>query len=1678
MHLESQPEYARHDLEQQTLDLYESGQYNSAYQNLRESGGLDALQGSAGRALAGRLANVLGAPRYGASIHLRAWRQSPDAETLGFYVALEYARKYGPVQALKFLESIETEALSPKAFSDVASAKVYMLAALRDFEPAEDALSRAFDAVPARPWLYITKGTLLQCQDRPEEALEAYEQALQERPYYRPGVQSLAGQMVQLNRVDEARALLIDACDRLQCGLLHIQLAQLERELSMYELARGRLEAAMPLLLLYDRDRDSKKNYLGLAAMLAYDVGDLDESIRLSKEVDTKFHKTVVENLEQHRSTGRRVVLDVGFTLQHDVTCVPATLSTLCQFWNQPVEHLEIAEEICYDGTPAHAEREWLEEHGFFCREFTLDWDTSLALIDAGLPFTQTLTGYTMGHMQAVIGYDSRSGVLIYRDPNVRHSGEVLGKELLEHLRSTGPRGMVFVPEAQRSKVDALDLPDHQLWTLSHRISVALNAHRRDDAVKIYKELEEIEPDHRITTHSRARIAAYDGDLRKLDKLTDRLLEEFPKDQYQWSVKLSILRQLATRADRLKVLEELCDQPDCEMVYRHQLLDELLGIPNEREHVDYLLKRCMRANSIDAQTFTLLARQNWITGNRDESLGWYRYAACLETRADNRSMTYFHASCALNRSDEAIKMLRDRFQRFKTRDSGPARSLVEALDHLFKTKEALEVLREAVKARPDDGELRLFACQFLMRLGKLEKAQEQLESAKSKCHEADWLATAAQLAQQRGRLGQAYKYLDKSLQKSPLNVQTHRRTAEVLADWRGADVAAKHLTKYVKRFPRNSELRALLVEISSEIGVESAIEAAQAHLKLHPEDAWCWRELGYKYVEQRKWSEASLAAKEAEKNDPQAQELQLLKSMIAKGQGDDVRAREHCVKALRISVDYLAAMQELVRLCDSQEERQQLAKVILEEMKQQVIYGETLHTFRHFAARAFEADKALEIVKEAQAARPDLWQSSSAVVAQLVAMKRIEEAIKEAKSNAKKFPLLPVVWIDLANVYLASGNLRKEIEALGKALAINSRNGETLRNLAEAYRRAGKIDKEEQFLRRACESEPRDVTHRGALADCYWREGKRDVALDTIRKAIEQEPGYEWGWERLEDWSYVINEPDQLVEMTQTNVDARPESLIAWLQRAEILERFPEKSQERWNSIEQALKIDPRSTSAYEHQARFLATHGRFDEALAACEPEVFSDRQPLQLQSRAAIIEYQRGDRDAAIKRMRQVVKTDPHYAFAWSQLATWNQEIGDLDEALKCAKQLTQIAPYAPASWGYVAECLINSEKLDEAKKHLKRAVDLDSSYLYGGHTLIRLHVDEGRFDEALKMLGVISPHLTEYETAATESRLHALANREREAINALRSACQASAETNDHLMAAVDQLLMQGWAVQVKEVLRDTINQQLASPQAVSTLVEVLAREAKLSEIEALCESLDDTSVHWLEAVAAYLEVLGDAQTVDRINAFVAPKQQKIREHTNSWALVGSALQQSGQWQAAVDWMADWNARNDAQTHQLGPLALSLLSLGQAQEAIEVVNRTLSLPLANATDTLRVLGASAEVLLGNQESTARRLASVTPQYLSPFYASLYAMLRAASHGAVEVSRGSKWKDAWKDWQETEKQHSQTSNEELFETIRLHSRLLLIRQSGNAIRTWMATRACRKASVRLAEKAKSIRS
>jgi tetratricopeptide (TPR) repeat protein len=1666
-------------LEDDIRSLYEAGKYMTAYRRLEELGGLSALQGVAGEAIAGRLARNLGGDRYGSSLHLRAWRKMPDVEVLGFYIVLEIAKQRGAVEGLQFCESLPTAGLSETGHADLLTAKCQLLMALRDFARAEEAMDRASALAPDRPWMAVVRGHLLTAQDRPLEGLALHQRALATHPYFRPAVQSAADSLTQLNRVDEALALLTDAASHLESGAIYLQMSQLERDLERYESARERVRTAETLLPLADRDRGFRKGLAGMKALLACDLGEYDEAIELAKVADTPYLKGIAESLRENKDTGRRVLLNVGFTLQHEDTCVPATMATLTQYWDEPIEHTEIAQAICYDGTPAHAERAWLEKNGFYCREFTLTWDSARALIDAGIPFSQVLSGFRMGHMQAVIGYDSRKSVLLIRDPNVRSVSEYRANELLEAMRSSGPRGMAMVPLARRAELEAIPLPDVALWEQQYALAQCLDKHDRAGAAAACERMAALDAEHRLTTFARARLASYDGNRDMLRQCTDTLLAEFPTDQNQWAYKLSLLRENGTREQRLKVLSELSDKKDCETVFVQQYVDELMEDPATRGEAAYRLKRRLRRGDGDGQTLSLKARLLWMENRREEALAWFRYAACADGKDESRAMTYFFAARAVNRTDEVLAMIRDRFQRFRTRSGAPGRSLADALDQLCQPHKAVTVLEMALEARPVDGELKLFAADFFARIGRDEDARRQLVEAQPLCRAIDWQTASARLAVQQDRLEDAWTHIESSLAGDPLDITTHVLATQVLGDLRGPAAAVEHLRGYVARFPENRFLRTVLIEAVHPLGPETIEAETRAFLELHPQDAWGWRELGLCLGNLRSWQEAHKAAKRAHELEPTSEVTQVLLGMIYRGVGKLDKAREFFHKGIQLSADSVFAINELMKLCDTQEERRQELTRVFAELKRQVVNGQSLHAVREHAAATLTPAETLRLLLEARQSRSDLWQTWSVVVRQLLAMERHDDALKAASSGASRFPLLPVMLLDLADVYRVMGDGGKERAAINRALAVNSRDGATLRRSAEAHERAGDAIQEGEALERACQSEPRDVTHRGALADFFWRQGRRDEALATMREAVEREPMYEWGWRQYAGWSRVMGEPKGVVALADAITATHTTSPARWLQRARVLAPFPEHYNDCLQALERAIKLDPRNVDAHELRAITLAENGDFDAALKACQPAVFAARQPLQLASRAAIVLRQRGKVDEAVVAMRNVVEQDPKYAFAWAQLTEWHDAAGDAEESLECAKRLRDAAPDSATSWGYVAGALLATGEGQEARRHLQKAIAIDSSYAWAGLTLIQLDVEDEKFNDAIKTLQTIGPHLAEDERHARHVELACLAGRPKESLEMFRALCRGRVNGFDQLEAAMNSLLKRGQTNQTREIVLTELEREGHSPLLAAAAAELAAREADFGALDELFDWLAP-GVDWDAGMAAFVRALGEAQATAKLCDVLRSHGERLRANGGTWAAVGLALARCGLADDCRQWMRDWRDRPETDGRALAALVESLVTAEEIDEAAAVVAHGDTLPAGPDIDALRLAGACVEIAQDNLAGAAGRIDSVRTGNLDRAGVRVYEVVRLATEYAGTIERRGPWRELKKAWTAQRAAVDRSAPEDYLRCVVAHCELMLAERSPNwltpIVRKPLLRRAMRKRRAEAAKRPRAL--
>ncbi|MGE3803072.1 MAG: tetratricopeptide repeat protein [Gemmataceae bacterium] len=1572
-------------------ELYTQGLCLQAYRAGEKIKPLRAWRG-ADRILAGRIAYNLGAPKFAVVAHRRAYREAPHEHETRYYHARALLERCGPLRAWRFLrETGELPEAEPWVRADWLAFHGYVVGRLRDFDAAELWLGRAELLAPERPWICVERSYLLEMEDRVPEALEASARALELRPWYRPGVQSKAHILQQLDRDQDALELLTEAADRIESLPVLAQLAAIQTELRHYQDARQTYERFAELAVLLE-----KKFGEWLAARrsdTAYYCGDCAAAAEWAKQVKEPFFEKVAELLSRTPLEGARVLLEVGFVRQHHQTCVPATLAALSRYWQMTADHLEVAAEICYDGTPDHRERYWAEEHGWVAREFTVTWDSARALLDRGIPFTLTTVEPVSGHMQAVIGYDSRRGTLLIRDPSMRNFTEFIAETMFEHCRSTGPRGMALVPLAEASRFDGVELLDAELYDRVYRLQRALHVHDRAQAEQHYGDLQAAAPGHRLTLQAQRLLAGYDGDLTELLASVEKLLELYPDDAILQLAKLHHLRELARREERVALLRDICSKPKSDPVFFRQYAQELSVDARVHEHTTWLVKRAMRYRPWDAANYATLANVRWDQRRFEEGVELYRMAACLDDKDEGLARSYFLSSRHLRQTDEALRFLEKRNERFGAQSSLPPRTLFWAYSVLERSSAAAAMLEQALARRPDDGELILFASDVASGQGDFARSDALLQQAKGRCPQASWLRTAANLESSRGEPARALALWQQVLEAEPLAVDANRAVARLLAETDSRQAALDHLRRACERFPHNFNLHQGLIEWLREDGPQALEPVVRRIIGIHPADAWARRELALTLVDQRRIDEAFAELEEAERLEPRTTTYFAVRGQVCEHAGKIEEASAAYRQAIEISVDNDFAIARLMHTCATHAERCQALAFVEQELARQVIFGDGLLAYQAHAQGTLEPDELLAALQRTHAARPDLWHAWSALINQLGDMQRFDEAHELAQQATERFPLLPRLWLDLAAVCGARKDREGEKAAVQRALQLNPSWGTAVRHLAELHDRAGELAEARQLLERGIQSTPLDQLHHGCLADILWRQEEKEAALGAVQKALQLDPGYNWAWSALREWSAQLERPELPGQLARELTQRRGGEARSWLLLAENL-HGEEALQERLSALDRALQLNPRCVEAFDRRAELLAGAGRFDEALAACQPAVFGNEPPLQLQSRSACIEASRGNLHAAIERMTTVIRLDPNHYRYRELLADWYRQAGNAEAYRSTSQEMVRIAPQYAIAHGYLGDALLQIGDTPAGKEALRRALELDPGYVFPTLLLFDLSMFEQDFTTAEEMLLLLNEHLGGESTQRRAVQLAAARGDRRRALLAYRELCAQPLRDIEQLERATSALIDAGWSDDTQRALEGIMADVPGCPPRVAGLwIERRLAAGDWSCVDQLPQLLERGALGD-EALLAYLRALSySAGKLREMNPFtdkarnefhqlVQRYRERLRANSNTWGEVGSAFGVAGDYAAAVDWMSDWERpeRSDVPGYALLNLGLYLRELDRNALARQVNEAALRLAKPDSTTPFNLVWLAVEdVLAGKTEAARAALDSV---------------------------------------------------------------------------------------------------
>ncbi|MDX9979640.1 MAG: tetratricopeptide repeat protein [Lentisphaeria bacterium] len=1582
--------------------------------------------------IAGRVLSWSGGGREGSCLHLLNRRHSPRDDHALLFHLYSYPYRQGPLAALAEVRErlAGPPVASPSLHADLWAFQGTMLMQHRDFDRAVAAMEKALELTPERPWIWNEYADLHIARDEWDQALAKLDQALSLKPWYRPSVLGKSTVLVSLGREDEAVQLLQTAHDLSQNGHYAAHLSGIFSAQDRPHAALHWLEEAWARLPC--ADRDMQQWHHARRADLFLLMGRVAEAREEGRLAGKGWHEKMVERLSVPGvESRRRVLLPVPFVRQHHLTCAPATLTALSRYWNHQADHLQIAEEICFDGTPWHSERRWAEQNGFIVREFRVEWENAVALLDRGLPFTLTTVEPNSAHLQAIVGYDDRSGALLIRDPSASHYREAFGREMLELYQASGPRGMLLLPAAEAARLDGLEFPDADAYDMLHRLHLALEQHDHDRARELWHAIVEAYGEHRISHMAERALAAYDRDGNHVRQAVLKLQAMFPDDANLSLARHHLSQGHVTWEESRAFLDHCVNREKTHPVFKSELAMVLSANDKTAAAAERLFRRCLRIMPSDTATLCGYADFLWRRREFAEALEVYRFCACLQEHDPSRISTYFDACRQLNRAEEGLIFLRDVFARLGNKDAGPAMALCQALDQLGREAEAWTILEQAAAMRPEDGRLLVYLVDLLISHGKYDEAERGLEAARRLCPETTYRAKRAKLADCRGDLEGALLEWRAVREQDPFAMETNEVIVRLTAEIQGIDAAIALARSWCEAHPRHLPLAQLQVEWLREDGRDEAADCLRHIIDMHPQNQWAMRELALELSRQGRFGEAvaavemalALSASSAANHGIHGECLQL--------GGRPGEAREAFRRAVALDVDFTLGMRGLLRCAQTQADKAGELDFIQGELERQIVSGDSVLTFRDLAYPLVSPEKLLARLEEANRIRPDLWQTWWVLVSQHMDMEDDAAAQRVAAAMVERFPMHARLWTLRADVAGKTGNLDGMEEALRKACVLSPTWGYPLRRLAELRDQRGAREEAETLLRQALRMSPREAPNHGILAECLWRQGKRDEAWTHMAEAVRQEPAYQFGWDRLLEWAREMGRLEQARALARELVRKRPTEPRWWSNLVDFLDAHDD-AEEIEAAIAAGLRIKPDYLVLHDQRAFNLVVRGKIPEALRACAPEVYGDRPPRELRGRRAWILFRTGHGKDGAKELEALRQEEPDYEWGLRQLADYYHDTGDHEKLKPVAEQLLRLAPQDLTALGWMAEAHLKSKSRAKAMECLRRALHIEPDYHYATFRLLGLLLEDKTWDEVERLIAQIERY--QPVDAVLRSRIDYYAARGKEVWlwSEVKNFVRLEDASSEHCDEVGSRLDTPEYAKTFRSLLDDTLKAgKLTNPAMASVWAKMVSPDCHKRAVRLLARAPVTAEFR----ARAWTRLLRQVEhSKELLLRMIYSSKGALRTETPAWGASGIALSRAGLYPDAIRWFRNWESRSGVTAQMLVDLVHALDGELGPERALPVRLHILNQFPEFGECYLQ------EIAVGFQWACAGRLekaraatdaidAGIIPEYygfLIPLARSVIALLEPSSPPAEAIEEADRyWEDAlgiWGNWKNDE--------------------------------------------------------
>jgi cellulose synthase operon protein C len=1085
-----------------------------------------------------------------------------------------------------------------------------------------------------------------------------------------------------------------------------------------------------------------------------------------------------------------------------------------------------------------------------------------------------------------------------------------------------------------------------------------------------------------LTEKAERDLAYYDGNYAAALAPVRRLRERFTDDANLLLEEMDLLERLGRNVEARALTRAHGGGRRHALTLQRRHAEVALEHPRLRGWATRQLRRLLRLAPEAPEYLRSYANTLWGAGAREEALPLYRYAATAADKNEEHWRAYASAARYLGRSEDCLALLRARFAAWGGRVAYPALTLQAVLKDLDRDEEADAVLAEALRGRPEDGDLLLPVALNHARRQRPADATREHMRARGRVSEVVWVRCAARIAELARDYAQALAHWRELLTRADTDGEAHEGAARMLALIEGRPAALAHMDAAVTAQAQNFSLASTRLEWLRSAPAEAALAAANTALQTWPDNAWLLRERAYIARRLGRPAEGEADGRRALELEPRVVFGHGVLGRCLADQGRRAEARAVFRQGLALDIDATYLFDDLTRTCENSVERRAVVEFLAQELMRQRSQDGAVLAFVGSARGVLTPAEWLAQLRSFLAERPEDWASGSALAAGLLEAGDCAEALTLGETNCRRYPLMPRVWLDLAEVHKAAGRAEAQAEALRQALVLNPTWGAVSRNYSAALEALGRPGEAEEALRRAIKAAPLDAHNHGWLADLLWRQGRHAEGVAAMQAAVQAEPEYDWAWNQLQWWSQSMHDESIAIAMAKRLTQERPGEPAVWRRLAML--RLDEVTYvaENLAALDRALALAPLDYETYDLRAEVLARAGRWAEARLACVPLALAGRIPHWLMGRAAWVEARAGEWANAIERMQAVLQDQPDYAWGWARLTEWQAETGKTEAALVSAQRWADLAPRDPIPLNWMGRLLDQAQKKDEAKRAFEQALARAPDNFHAARYLLEHYTWKNDQANSERLLTHVRRHGTRAQVLSSEVIWHAspCARDRRRAVDAFGELLAVPAAEYAVLERAHQALSNAGWAAQTARPLRAALTNARANPNLAYLWIAARQPYGSWSAWWVFLR-LKPVEPHTRVLTTQFINLLVERRAWLCLRALVWCRRASLHADHEHWAEVGVGWLNGGRPRKALRWFAGWARRPAAelQGYMLANVALAHFQRGQSAAARVAVAAALRLPPSQVSTKLTGWLALEQALAGEVAAADATLASV---------------------------------------------------------------------------------------------------